>query len=83
VVAQTSFEVGTGGLVVDGRTREAPFTLDVIGPPDNLVDALRFPDGPQDQFADDDAELTFERVSSVDVETTRTPAEADVAEAQQ
>jgi uncharacterized protein YlxW (UPF0749 family) len=84
VVAQTSFEQGTDGLVVDGRTLEAPFTVDVIGPPDNLVDALRFPDGPQDQFAEDDnAELTFEQVTSVDVETFREPVEADVAEAQQ
>ncbi len=66
VVAQTSFEDGTGGLLVDGRLLEAPFTVDVIGPPDALVAALRFPDGPQDQFAEDDgAELTFEDVSSV------------------
>ncbi len=84
VVAQTSFEETSGGLVVDGRILEAPFTIDVIGPPDNLVDALRFPDGPQDQFAKDDAaELTFERVPSVDVETVRDLAEADVAQAQQ
>ena len=84
VVAQTSFEDGTGGLLVDGRLLEAPFTIDVIGTPDNLVDALRFPDGPQDQFAEDDgAELTFEEVPSVDVETIRDPAEADVAQAQQ
>jgi uncharacterized protein YlxW (UPF0749 family) len=84
VIAQTSFDEGTGGLFVDGRLLEAPFTIDVIGPPDNLVDALRFPDGPQDQFAEDDgAELTFEEVSSVDVETVRDPVEADVAEAQQ
>ena len=54
VVAQTSFESGNGGLLVDGRLLEAPFTVDVIGPPDSLVDALRFPDGPQDQFAEDD-----------------------------
>jgi uncharacterized protein YlxW (UPF0749 family) len=84
VVAQTSFEESSAGLVVDGRTLEAPFIVDVIGPPDNLVDALRFPDGPQDQFEEDDAAvLTFERVSSVDVETVRAPAEADVAQAQQ
>jgi uncharacterized protein YlxW (UPF0749 family) len=84
LVAQTSFEDGTGGLFVDGRLLEAPFTVDVIGPPDALVAALRFPDGPQDQFAEDDgAELTFEEVSSVDVETVRDPVEADVAEAQQ
>ena len=84
VVAQTSFEDGTGGLLIDGRLVEAPFTIDVIGPPDALVAALRFPDGPQDQFEEDDgAELTFEEQSTVDVETTRDPVQADVAEAQQ
>jgi uncharacterized protein YlxW (UPF0749 family) len=84
VVAQTAFEDGTGGLLVDGQLLEAPFTVDVIGPPDELAAALRFPDGPQDQFEEDDgAELTFEEVASVDVETTRRAAEADVAEAQQ
>jgi uncharacterized protein YlxW (UPF0749 family) len=84
VVAQTSFEEGTGGLFVDGRLLEAPYTVDVIGPPDALVAALRFPDGPQDQFAEDDgAELTFKDVSSVDVETVRDPVDADVAQAQQ
>jgi len=84
VVAQTSFEEGNGGLMVDGRLLRAPYTVDVIGPPDALVAALRFPDGPQDQFAEDDgAKLTFENLSSVDVETVRDPVEADVAETQQ
>jgi len=84
VIAQTSFDEGPGGVFVDGQLLEPPYTIDVIGPPDSLVDALRFPDGPQDQFAEDDgAELTFQEVSSVDVETVRDPVEADVAEAQQ
>jgi uncharacterized protein YlxW (UPF0749 family) len=84
VIAQTSFETATGGVLVDGRLLRPPFTVDVIGPPDSLVDALRFPDGPQDQFAEDDAaELTFEAVTSVDVETVRARVEADVAQAQQ
>jgi uncharacterized protein YlxW (UPF0749 family) len=84
VIAQTAFEDGTGGLLVDGHLIEAPYTVDVIGPPDALIAALRFPDGPQDQFAEDDgAELTFEEVASVDIVTTRDPAEADDAEAQQ
>jgi uncharacterized protein YlxW (UPF0749 family) len=84
VVAQTAFEDGTGGVVVDGRPLEAPYTLDVIGPPDELVAALRFPGGPQDQFAEDDgAELTFEEANAVSVDTVRDPAEADAAEAQQ
>ena len=84
VIAQTSFESGKGGVLVDGRLLKAPFTIDVIGPPDNLVDALRFPDGPQDQFAEDEGgELTFEDVPSVDVETVRDRVEADAAQAQQ
>jgi uncharacterized protein YlxW (UPF0749 family) len=84
VIAQTSFEDGTGGLLVDGQLLEPPFTVDVIGNPDALVAALRFPDGPQDEFAEDDgAELTFQEVTSVDVETTRDAAEADDAQAQQ
>jgi len=84
VVAQTSFEDGTGGIIVDDQLLEAPFTVDVIGNPDDLVDALRFPDGPQDAFAEDDgAELTFTEESEVQVETTREPAEADFARPQQ
>jgi len=84
VVAQTSFEDGTGGIIVDEQLLEAPFTVDVIGNPDDLVDALRFPDGPQDAFAEDNgAELTFTEESKVQVETTREPAEADFARPQQ
>jgi uncharacterized protein YlxW (UPF0749 family) len=84
VIAQTSFEDATGGILVDGRLLEAPFTVDVIGPPDALVAALRFPDGPQDQFAaDDGAELTFEEESALDIETTREPVAADVAQPRQ
>jgi uncharacterized protein YlxW (UPF0749 family) len=84
VVAQTAFENGTGGLVIDGQLVEPPYTVDVIGPPDALAAALRFPDGPKDEFAQDDgAELTFQEQTSVQVETTRAAAQADVAEAQQ
>lgn len=83
VIAQTSVENGTGGLVVDGQLLEPPYTIDVIGPPDALAAALRFPDGPQDEFSQDGAQLTFQEQSSVDVETTRDAARADDAEAQQ
>jgi uncharacterized protein YlxW (UPF0749 family) len=84
VVAQTSFADGSGGLLVDGQLLEPPFTIDVIGRSDALASALRFPSGPQDQFEEDDAaELTFQERSSVSVETTRDPVEADVAQAQQ
>src|SRR5262245_48653960 len=55
VIAQTSFENGTGGLLVDGTLLEPPYTIDVIGPPDALVAALQFPEGPKDEFAQDGA----------------------------
>jgi uncharacterized protein YlxW (UPF0749 family) len=84
VVAETSFADGSGGIVVDGQLLEPPFTVDVIGPSDALASALRFPSGPQDQFKEDDAaELTFEERSGVEIDTTRDPVEADVAQAQQ
>jgi len=84
VIAQTSFEDGTGGLLVDGRLLEAPFTIDVIGSSAELAAALRFPDGPRDEFADDNgAELTFDERSSVEIETTRDAVDSDVAEPQQ
>jgi uncharacterized protein YlxW (UPF0749 family) len=83
VVAQTAFEERAAGLLVDGQVVDTPFTVDVIGPPDSLVDALRFPDGPQDEFAEDGAELTFDEVATLDIDATVDPAEADVAQAQQ
>jgi len=83
VVAQTSFEESADGLLVDGRLVEAPYTVDVIGPPDNLVSALRFPEGPQDQFEEAGAELTFDEQASVEIDAVREPVEADVAQAQQ
>ena len=75
VVAQTSFEDGTGGLLVDGRLLEAPFTVDVIGPPDALVSRPAVPGRARRTSSreDDGAELTFEDVSSVDIEAVREP----------
>jgi uncharacterized protein YlxW (UPF0749 family) len=81
VVAQTAFEDGTGGILVDGRLLSAPYEVDVIGEPRALSAALRFPDGPEDQFARDDvAELTFKELQSLDIEAVRDLTEAQYAE---
>jgi uncharacterized protein YlxW (UPF0749 family) len=82
VVAQSSFEDGAGGLVVDGVLLEPPYVVDVIGGPDALIGTLRFPDGPQDQFADDGAELTFDEVDTVRIETTTDIASGSEASAE-
>jgi uncharacterized protein YlxW (UPF0749 family) len=83
VVAQTSFEDATAGIVVDGALLTAPYVLDVIGEPKALAEALRFPDGPEDQFARDGiAELTFEELKALDIEAVRDLTEAQYAEGQ-
>lgn len=83
VVAQTSFEDAVGGLNVGGRLLEPPYTVEAIGSPDNLVAALRFPDGPEDQFTEDGAELTYRDRDEVRIDTVTTPARADFAGASQ
>ena len=48
--------------------------VDVIGDPEALGAALRFPNGPEDQFAEDDvAELTYEELTSLDIEAVHEP----------
>jgi uncharacterized protein YlxW (UPF0749 family) len=81
VVAQTAFEDATAGIQVDGRLLSAPYVIDVIGEPKALAAALRFPDGPEDQFARDGvAELTFEELKALDIEAVRDLTEAQYAE---
>lgn len=81
VVASTSFQDADGGVLVDGRRLTAPYVVDVIGGPEALGAALRFPNGPQEQFAEDDAaELTYDELTALDIEAVHEPVEPDVAE---
>ncbi len=45
VVASTWFASGRGGIVVDDQTITAPISIDVIGEPHALTEALRFSGG--------------------------------------
>ncbi len=70
VVASTSFRDTEGGVIVGGTLLRAPYVIDVIGSPPALVAALRFPNGPQDQFQKDNiAELTYTELNAVDITT--------------
>jgi uncharacterized protein YlxW (UPF0749 family) len=83
VVASTSFQDAAGGILAGGQVLTAPFVVDVIGGPQDLAAALVFPDGPQDQFAEDGvAELTYDEVSSLDIESVHEPTPPEVAEPQ-
>lgn len=80
VVAQTSFEEGTGGIYVDGTFLEPPYVLDVIGDPHTLHGGLTFPDGPIDQLEFDGARVEVEELQSLDIESVVEPARLDFAE---
>lgn len=83
VVASTSFQDAAGGILIGGRVVKAPFVIDVIGSPEALGAALRFPDGPADQFAKDDAaELTYDELKALDIESLHEPTPPEVAEPQ-
>ncbi len=49
VVAQTSFEVGGIGVLVDGTALEAPYVVEVIGNPRTLAEGVAFSRGPQER----------------------------------
>ena len=57
LVASSSFEQGPDGLYVDHELLTPPYVVDAIGSPDVLAGAVTFARGPQDEFADDGAEV--------------------------
>lgn len=67
VVAQTSFEDGTGGILVDGTLVRSPYVIDVIGEPHTLAGSLTFPEGPKSQMEDDGATVSTEELQSIDI----------------
>jgi uncharacterized protein YlxW (UPF0749 family) len=83
VVAQTSFDDGEGGVVVDGRLLTAPYTLDVIGDPDTLAKALDFPGGFKDDVALDKGTTEVTKKRNLDVEVVRTATPPQFAQPQQ
>jgi uncharacterized protein YlxW (UPF0749 family) len=68
VVAQTSFEVGVGGILVDGQLVEPPYVIDVIGEPTTLErSGLRFPSGPLEQLSGEQAEVEVDASDQIDI----------------
>lgn len=67
LVAQSSFGQGADGLYVDHQLLTPPYTIDVIGEPATLAGAVTFARGPQDEFADDGAQVKVAQVPSLDI----------------
>lgn len=80
VVAQTAFDVVEDGVVLDGVVLSSPYTVDVIGDPRNLADALTFPTGPISQFEDNGATVAVQALEKVTIESVRQPVRPQYAE---
>lgn len=79
VVAQTSFEDGVGGLLVDGTLIESPYVLDAIGVSNTLASAMRFPLGPLKQLESDGARVEVVELPSLDIDAVRRLVQPELA----
>lgn len=71
LVAQSSFDKATGGLLVDGTVLRPPYVVDAIGEPTTLEGAVTFFRGPQDEFEADGATVTVDKRNSLDITAVR------------
>ena len=82
VVAQTALEDGDTGIVVDGKPLAPPYTLEVIGEPKTLTEALNFTGG----FVADvegplvGGEVTIEQKEELEVATLSDAAQPEYAD---
>ena len=79
VVAQTAFEQTDSGFTIDGQAVEAPYVIDVIGEPATLAQAIDFPLGPRQQIEADGAEVSYDELGSIDIESVRDPSQLKYA----
>lgn len=80
VVATTSIEAASTGLVVDGLALTAPYVVEAIGVPSTLAGAMNFPLGPRSQLESDGAQVEVEELQSLDISTVRQPQRTRFAE---
>jgi uncharacterized protein YlxW (UPF0749 family) len=80
IVASSFFADGAGGLVVDGQTLPAPYTLTVIGPAATMQTALMIPGGVADSVARDGGTLHVDQASTVRVDALHPPETLEYAE---
>lgn len=83
VVAQTSFESADGGVNVDGRVLTSPFTIDVIGDPEGLTAALKFPGGFVEDLALDEGTVEIVQSQRIEITVVRPAVQPRYAESAQ
>lgn len=83
VVAQTSFESADGGVNVDGKVLQSPFVIDVIGDPDGLEAALKFPGGFVEDLALDEGVVQIAKDEVIEISVVRSAVRPRFAESAQ
>lgn len=67
IVASTWFRDSEDGIVVDGRTLEAPYRFTVIGDPQTMSSAMEIPGGVSESVRSKGGEVTVHEFSSINV----------------
>lgn len=82
VVAQTSLDDGENGVLVDGQQLSAPYTIEAIGDPHTLAQALDFTGGFSDEIESPGigGKVRVREANAVEIATTRELSPADFAE---
>ena len=81
VVAQTSLQdTASGGVLVDGTTLKAPFTIEAIGDPHTLATALSFADGFTAQVREVGGRVSVAELDRVEIDAVREPEPPRYAE---
>ena len=80
MIAQTSFDDGVGGTLIDGTLVEPPYVIDVIGDPHALETGLTFLLGPQDDVEDEGGTLTMDESDDIRIDTVRPPVRPNFAQ---
>jgi uncharacterized protein YlxW (UPF0749 family) len=82
VVAQTALEDGQNGIVVDETELTPPYTVEVIGDPHTLAEALNIYSGFVDDIEGPDigGAVTIEETTSVEIATLTEPLDPEYAE---
>jgi uncharacterized protein YlxW (UPF0749 family) len=81
VVAQTSVQdTSSGGVLVDGTTLKAPFTIEAIGDPHTLATALSFADGFIAQVREVGGQVSVSELDRVEITAVRKPEPPRYAE---
>ncbi len=80
VVAQTAFEEGVGGVVIDGQQLSAPYVIDVIGEPNALEGAITFRQGPEADVEEGGGTVEFEVLETLAITAVREPGRSQFAQ---